>query len=146
MDMESDNRQYAIRFSMPVFQGGYISSARRQANAQYERDKQRAVVTERSVISEIRSNHFNVQTQSANVTARKQSLISSRSSLDATKIGFDVGSRNVVDLLQSERSLYAAQRDYLNSRYDYIISRLRLKSSVGSLTPKDLYEISDLME
>ena len=146
MDMESDNRQYAIRFSMPIFQGGYISSARRQANAQYERDKQRAVVTERSVISEIRSNHFNVQTQSANVTARKQSLISSRSSLEATKIGFDVGSRNVVDLLQSERSLYAAQRDYLNSRYDYIISRLRLKSSVGSLTPKDLYEISNLME
>jgi len=146
MDMESDNRQYSIRFSMPISQGGYINSARRQANAQYERDKQRTVVTERSVTSEIRSNHFNVQTQSANVKARKQSLISSKSSLEATKIGFDVGSRNVVDLLQSERSLYAAQRDYLNSRYDYIVSRLRLKSSVGSLTPQDLYQISDLME
>jgi len=146
MDMESDNRQYSIRFTMPISQGGYINSARRQANAQYERDKQRTVVTERSVTSEIRSNHFNVQTQSANVKARKQSLISSKSSLEATKIGFDVGSRNVVDLLQSERSLYAAQRDYLNSRYDYIISRLRLKSSVGSLTPQDLYEISNLME
>tara|TARA_X000000368_G_scaffold308380_1_gene246314 strand:+ start:1507 stop:2835 length:1329 start_codon:yes stop_codon:yes gene_type:complete len=146
MDLESDNRQYSIRFSMPISQGGYINSARRQANAQYERDKQRTVVTERSVTSEIRSNHFNVQTQSANVKARKQSLISSKSSLEATKIGFDVGSRNVVDLLQSERSLYAAQRDYLNSRYDYIVSRLRLKSSVGSLTPQDLYQISDLME
>ena len=146
MDMESDNRQYSIRFSMPISQGGYINSARRQANAQYERDKQRTVVTERSVTSEIRSNHFNVQTQSTNVKARKQSLISSKSSLEATKIGFDVGSRNVVDLLQSERSLYAAQRDYLNSRYDYIVSRLRLKSSVGSLTPQDLYQISDLME
>ncbi|MFL2697746.1 MAG: TolC family outer membrane protein [Gammaproteobacteria bacterium] len=146
MDMESDNRQYSIRFSMPIFQGGYVSSARRQAYAQYEREKQRTVVTERSVINEIRSNHFSVQTQSANVKARKQSLVSSRSSLEATKIGFDVGSRNVVDLLQSERSLYAAQRDYSNSRYEYIIAMLRLKASVGSLSPEDLISISNQMK
>ena len=104
------------------------------------------MLTERSVIREIRTSHFNVQTQSANVTARKQALTSAKSSLEATEIGFGEGFRNVVDLLQAERGLYAAQRDYAKSRYDYIISVLRLKKSVGSLSPEDLFNISSQME
>ena len=144
--LESENRQYAIQVSMPIFTGGAVSSARRQAYAQYDRSKEQTLFTERSVIREVRSNHFNVQTQSANVTARRQALKSSKSALEATKIGYEVGNRNVVDLLQSERGLYAAQRDYAKSRYDYIISLLRLKSSVGSLSPNDLFEVSSQME
>ena len=144
--LESDNRQYAIQVSMPIFAGGAVSSARRQAYAQYDRSKEQTLFTERSVIREVRSNHFNVQTQSANVTARRQALKSSKSALEATKIGYEVGNRNVVDLLQSERGLYAAERDYAKSRYDYIISVLRLKSSVGSLSPNDLFEVSSQME
>ena len=144
--LESDNRQYAIQVSLPIFAGGGISSARRQAYAQYDRSKEQTLFTERSVIREIRSNHFNVQTQSANVTARRQALASANSALEATKIGFEVGNRNVVDLLQAERGLYAAQRDYAQSRYDYIISVLRLKLSVGSLSPEDLYNVSSQMK
>ena len=145
-DLESDNRQYQIQVSIPLFAGGGISSSRRQAYAQYDRSKEQSLFTERSVIREVRSNHFNVQTQSANVTARRQALKSSKSALEATKIGYEVGTRNVVDLLQSERGLYAAQRDYAKSRYDYILSVLRLKLSVGSLSPDDLFDISSLME
>jgi len=144
--LESDNRQYAIQVSMPIFAGGAVSSSRRQAYAQYDRSKEQALIAERSVIREIRSNHFNVQTQSANVTARKQALTSANSALEATKIGYEVGTRNVVDLLQAERGLYAAQRDYAKSRYDYIISLLRLKLSVGSLSPEDLYKVSSQMD
>ena len=144
--LESDNRQYAIQVSMPIFSGGAVSSARRQAYAQYDRTREQTLFTERSVIREVRSNHFNVQTQSANVTARKQALKSANSALEATQIGFEVGTRNVVDLLQSERGLYAAQRDYAKSRYDYIISVLRLKLSVGSLSPEDLFNISSQMK
>ena len=87
-----------------------------------------------------------MQTQSANVTARKQALKSANSALEATQIGFEVGTRNVVDLLQSERGLYAAQRDYAKSRYDYVISVLRLKLSVGSLSPEDLLNVSSQMK
>ena len=144
--LESDNRQYAIQISMPIFAGGGISSARRQAYAQYDRSKEQTLFTERSVIREVRSNHFNVQTQSANVTARRQALASANSALKATQIGFEVGNRNVVDLLQAERGLYAAQRDYAQSRYDYILSVLRLKLSVGSLSPEDLFNVSSQMK
>ena len=144
--LESENRQYAIQVSMPIFAGGGISSARRQAYAQYDRSKEQTLFTERSVIREVRSNHFNVQTQSANVTARRQALASANSALEATQIGFEVGNRNVVDLLQAERGLYAAQRDYAQSRYDYIIAVLRLKLSVGSLSPEDLFNVSSQMK
>ena len=144
--LESDNRQYAIQVSMPIFSGGAVSSARRQAYAQYDRSKEQTLFTERSVIREVRSNHFSVQTQSANVTARRQALTSANSALEATKIGYEVGTRNVVDLLQSERGLYAAQRDYAKARYDYVISVLSLKLSVGSLSPEDLFNVSSQMK
>ena len=73
-------------------------------------------------------------------------LTSANSALEATQIGYEVGTRNVVDLLQSERGLYAAQRDYAKSRYDYVISVLRLKLSVGSLSPEDLFNVSSQMK
>ena len=145
-DLESDNRSYAIQISMPLFSGGAISSSRRQAYAQYDRSKEQSLFSERSVIREVRSSHFNVQTQSANVTARRQALTSAKSALEATRVGYGVGNRNVVDLLQAERGLYAAQRDYAQSRYDYIISVLRLKLSVGSLNPEDLFNVSSQMQ
>ena len=144
--VEQDTRQYAIQFNLPLYAGGSISSARRQAFANYDRAKEQTIYTERSIIRDVRSNHFGVQTQVANVTARKQALASAESALEATQIGYEVGSRNTVDLLDSQKRLFQAQRDYASSRYEYIIAMLRLKASVGSLNPGDLISISNRMD
>ena len=144
--VEQDTRQYSIQFNLPIYAGGAISSARRQAYANYDRSKEQAIYAERSTVRDVRSNHFGVQTQVANVTARKQALASAESALEATQIGYEVGTRNTVDLLDAQKRLFQAQRDYASSRYDYIISMLRLKASVGSLSPKDLMNISNQME
>ena len=144
--IEQDTRQYSIQFNLPLFAGGAISSARRQAYANYDRSKEQAIYTERSTIRDVRSNHFGVQTQVANVTARKQALASAESALKATEVGYEVGTRNTVDLLDAQKRLFQAQRDYASSRYEYIISMLRLKASVGSLNPNDLLNISNQME
>tara|TARA_B100000686_G_scaffold330492_1_gene392816 strand:- start:224 stop:1561 length:1338 start_codon:yes stop_codon:yes gene_type:complete len=144
--VEQDTRQYAIQVNIPLYAGGSISSARRQAFANYDRAKEQSIYTERSTIRDIRSNHFGVQTQVANVKARKQALASAESALEATQIGYEVGSRNTVDLLDSQKRLFQAQRDYASSRYEYIIAMLRLKASVGSLNPGDLISISDRMD
>ena len=143
--IEQDTRQYSIQFNLPLYAGGAISSARRQAYANYDRSKEQAIYTERSTIRDIRSNHFGVQTQVANVTARKQALASAESALKATEVGYEVGTRNTVDLLDAQKRLFQAQRDYASSRYEYIISMLRLKASVGSLNPNDLINISSQM-
>ena len=72
------------------------------------------------------------------VAARKQSIISSKSALDATQAGYEVGTRNVVDVLNAQNTLFSAQRDYANSRYDYIINMMRLKEQAGLLSPEDV--------
>ena len=144
--IEQDTRQYSIQFNLPLYAGGAISSARRQAYANYDRSKEQAIYTERSTIRDVRSNHFGVQTQVANVTARKQALASAESALKATEVGYEVGTRNTVDLLDAQKRLFQAQRDYASSRYEYIISMLRLKASVGSLSPNDLINISSQMK
>ena len=144
--IEQDTRQYSIQFSLPLYAGGAISSARRQAYANYDRSKEQAIYTEISTIKDVRSNHFGVQTQVANVTARKQALASAESALEATQVGYEVGTRNTVDLLDAQKRLFQAQRDYASSRYEYIISMLRLKASVGSLNPNDLMRISSQMK
>ena len=143
--VEQDTRQYSIQFNLPLFAGGAISSARRQAYANYDRSKEQAIYSERSTIRDIRSNHFGVQTQVANVTARKQALASAESALEATQVGYEVGTRNTVDLLDAQKRVFQAQRDYASSRYNYIISMLRLKASVGILSPDDLIKISNQM-
>ena len=144
--VEQDTRQYSIQFNLPLYAGGAISSARRQAYANYDRSKEQAIFAERSTVRDVRSNHFGVQTQVANVTARKQALASAESALEATQIGYEVGTRNAVDLLDAQKRLFQAQRDYASSRYEYIISMLRLKASVGSLSPDDLMNISSQMK
>ena len=144
--IEQDTRQYSIQFNLPLYAGGAISSARRQAYANYDRSKEQAIYTERSTIRDVRSNHFGVQTQVANVTARKQALTSAKSALEATKVGYEVGTRNTVDLLDAQKRVFSAQTDYANSRYEYVIAMLRLKASVGSLNPGDLISISNRME
>ena len=80
------------------------------------------------------------------VKARKQSIISSKSALDATQAGYEVGTRNVVDVLNAQNALFAAKRDYANSRYDYISNLLRLKEQAGLLTPDDIFSLDDHLQ
>jgi outer membrane protein len=68
-------------------------------------------------------------------------VASSRTALEATQAGFDVGTRTIVDVLNSQFSLYAAITNYYQSRYDYILNALRLKQAAGTLQVQDLEEI-----
>jgi outer membrane protein len=113
-------RNYAIQLSMPLFQGGAVNSRRKQAYSQYERANENTLFTERRIIQEVRSQFSNVLTLVANVNAQKQAVISATSALEATQVGYRVGTRNVVDLLQAEKNLYSAEKNLANAKYDYI--------------------------
>ncbi|HAB92572.1 MAG TPA: channel protein TolC, partial [Pseudomonas sp.] len=76
------------------------------------------------------------------VQARKQAIISSQSAVEATEIGYDVGTRNIVDVLDAQRQLYASVRNYNNARYDYILNNLRLQQTAGVLSPDNLQALS----
>ena len=138
-------RNYAIQLSVPIFQGGAVSSRRKQAYSQYNQADENTLFTERRIIQEVRSQFSNVNTLVANVNAQKQAVISATSALEATQVGYKVGTRNVVDLLQAEKNLYSAEKNLANAKYDYILANLRLALAAGTIDPGDMLEINNLL-
>ncbi|MEH6557769.1 MAG: TolC family outer membrane protein [Oceanicoccus sp.] len=141
-DQDSDGTSVVFTLDVPLYSGGRISSMRRQAYQQYNGALQNKIETQRVVIRNARASHLTVSNDVQRVSARQQAIISTSSALDATEAGYEVGTRNIVDVLQAQRSLYLSIRDYANSRYDYVLNMLRLKRAAGTLTPQDVYDIS----
>lgn len=140
---DTTTKSAVLRLTVPIYSGGYTSSAQRQAAEQYNAALDRKTDTERSVIQGARARHIATNTDVQRVKARAQSIISAQSALDATKAGYEVGTRNIVDVLQTQRVFFAAQRDYANARYDYVLDMLRLKQVAGTLSPQDINDLND---
>ena len=100
----------------------------------------------RNTIQNTRSLHLAVVTDVARVAARRQAIISAQSALDATTAGYEVGTRNVVDVLQAQRILFNAKRDYADTRYTYVFNKIRLLRESGLLTPQHIYDLNSWME
>ena len=139
-------RNYSIQLSMPLFQGGAVNSRRKQAYSQFNQADENTLFTERRIIQEVRSQFSNVVTLVANVTAQKQAVVSATSALEATQVGYKVGTRNIVDLLQAEKNLYSAEKNLANAKYDYILANLRLALAAGTIEPNDIIEINSLLK
>jgi outer membrane protein len=127
-----------LSLSVPLFQGGAIQSQTRQAYAELDVAHHSFEDTYRDVKQSTRSLLRDIETSVLSVSARRQSIISSQASLDATSEGFNVGTRNVVDVLTAEQALYAAKRDYAAARFGYIANLFALKQQIGSLSPADI--------
>jgi outer membrane protein len=82
----------------------------------------------------------------AQVKALEAALVSSKSSLDSTILGKEVGVRTNVDILNAQQQLFQARRDLQQARYNTILSQLRLKSAVGRLQEEDLAEVNRLLQ
>jgi outer membrane protein len=86
-----------------------------------------------------------VLSEISRVQALRQALESSRTALQATEAGFEVGTRTTVDVLNARRTLYQAQTDYARSRYDYLLNVLQLQFAAGTLDRADLEEINSFL-
>ncbi len=131
-----------VKLSMPLLAGGSLygqskQSALNYAAADYQLEKQR-----RDVKQNIRSLFRQVQTDTLNIKARKQAITSAQSALEATQTGYKVGTRNIVEVLNAQKNLFSAQRDYANARYDYIINLLSLKFYAGTLNEGDIQTLN----
>ncbi|TGD72952.1 hypothetical protein E4634_11730 [Mangrovimicrobium sediminis] len=142
----TDGDTWEIRLEVPLFAGGGISAQRRRSAQESIASTENRVNLMRNTVTNTRSLHMTVISDVSRVSARQQSIVSSKSALDATQAGYEVGTRNVVDVLNAQQTLYAAQRDYANSRYDYIINMLRLKEQAGLLSPQDVINLDSFLE
>ena len=144
-DSDVELSQWQIRLDVPLYSGGAISSNRRRAAQEFNAARENRINLTRNTVTNARSLFMTVVSDASRVAARKQSIVSSKSALDATQAGYEVGTRNVVDVLNAQNTLFAAQRDYANSRYDYIINMLRLKEQAGLLSPEDVYTLDSFL-
>ncbi|MCZ6829130.1 MAG: TolC family protein, partial [Gammaproteobacteria bacterium] len=114
---------------------------RRRAAQNYIAARENRINLMRNTVTNARSLHMTVVSDVSRVAARGQSITSSQSALDATTAGYEVGTRNVVDVLDAQNILFSAKRDYANARYDYITNVLLLKQQAGLLSPEDVYRL-----
>lgn len=128
--------------SIPLFAGGSNYARAKQAAANSAQASANLDLQRRTVKNNIRSLYRTVQTDVLTIKARKRATVSSQSALEATETGYQVGTRNIVEVLNAQRNLYSAQRDYANARYDYIINLLNLKFFSGALTEADIQALN----
>ena len=134
-----------LQFSLPIYSGGATSSQVRQAAFQLDQAQQSYDNNLRVTNSNTRNLFRTVNSDVERVDARCQGITSSESALKATQSGYEVGTRNITDVLDAQQKLFSATGDYLNARYDYIVNTLKLKQTAGTLSPADLTELNNWM-
>lgn len=137
-----DSRQIGLSVDVPIFSGYRTSALTEQARDNYVATSQTMVETRRTVERETRNAFYDVTASLSSIRAFEQAVTSAESALKATEAGFEVGTRTIVDVLNSTRNLFNARRNLAEARYGYIRQRLALEQAVGDLTPEDLQGIN----
>jgi outer membrane protein len=131
----------SVQFTVPLFAGGRTTSRVREAVYLHRASREQLQRVVRETERQTRDAYLSVLSEISRVNALAQAVTSSRTALEATQAGFDVGTRTIVDVLNSQRSLYIAITNYYQSRYNYIGNVLRLKLAAGDLQIQDLEQI-----
>ncbi len=141
-DFEANTFNIGLNLLIPLYSGGNTSSQVKQAEYNYVAASEQLEATYRSIVTTVRSSNNNINATIGTIRAYEQTVLSAQSALEATEAGFDVGTRTIVDVLDSTRRLYDANRNLSDARYNYIISVLNLRSAVGSLSEQDILNIN----
>ncbi|RDV27973.1 outer membrane channel protein TolC [Alteromonas aestuariivivens] len=133
-----DSYSIGVRLNVPIFEGLRVTSQSDRARYLYVAASQDLEQTYRETVQGIRSSFNDVKAAISVIRALEQAVVSAESALKATEAGFDVGTRTIVDVLDSTRNLFDARRNLSNARYAFIRSIVNLKQAAGNLTSEDV--------
>lgn len=139
----TDSTTATLSLNLALYSGGRTQSGITQAREFLKQSRQALEQARRSTQRTVRNAYRGVLSGISRVNALKQALVSSQSALRAAEAGYEVGTRTTVDVLVARRNLFSAQRDYSQSRYNYLLDTLRLQQAAGSLTTQNLKTVSD---
>lgn len=142
---DSFSRSIGLQLSLPLYAGGNVSSLVRQAIANREKAQQDLESSRRSAALSARQAYVGVTNGIAQVKALEAALVSSQSALDSNKLGYEVGVRINIDVLNAQQQVYSTLRDLSQARYNTIINGLKLKGSAGVLTDADVERVNRLL-
>ncbi len=138
-----DRTSLALSLSIPIYSGGAVSSRKRAAEYNVISAQESLNLTERQLTQNIRNAYRRVNTDVLVIAQRQQSITSAQSALDATELGAEVGTRNIVEVLRARENLYRALRQYADARYNYVLDSLMLRQVAGILTPQDIIDLNE---
>jgi outer membrane protein len=127
-----------LQLQIPLYQGGAIASRIREAVANKQKAMDDLVAARRQAELDTRQGYLDLVSVVSQIKAYEQALSSSQSQLDSTMLGYEVGVRTSVDVLNAQQQFFTAKRDLLQSRYAYLMNILSLKSAVGLLNDADI--------
>lgn len=143
---EVDKSEIALQLNIPIYQGGGVSSRKREAIERMYKAQEDLHAVQRSISSEVSSAYQGVVANVAQVNALKRTVSSQQSVLDNKQRGYQSGLYTMLVVLDAQRDLADAQRNYIEARYTYAINTLKLKRSAGILEEADLVTMNSWLQ
>ncbi|MCF6191477.1 MAG: TolC family outer membrane protein [Cocleimonas sp.] len=145
VDRDNLDASVGVNFSMPLLEGGKISSRVREARHKLQQSRQQLELQKRLATQQTRAAYLTIVSGLSQVKALQQALNSTQTAANATQAGFEAGTRTAVDVLLSLRETFSAKRDYSSARYDFLLNTLKLKQAAGTLSEGDVAGLSKLL-
>ena len=134
-----------LQFNMPIYSGYSVQNRIKETLSLEERSRNDLDAARRSVAQATRVNHFGYQSGQAQVKALEAAESSSKLALEATQLGYRVGVRVNLDVLNAQTQLFTTQRDLSKARYDVLLSGLRLRQASGTLLPTAITTVDAML-
>ena len=128
----------SLNLNIPLVQGGLVVAQTNQARYQYQVAYQQLDLQARSALNITRQSYINVIAGISKISADKQAIKSSISSLEGMEAGYRVGTQILYNVLDQQQRVFQAQKQYATDRYAYVINMLTLKQAAGILSERDL--------
>ena len=142
---DSTGTSFGLTLSVPIFAGGATQSRVRQALAQRDIAQDQYEQQRRALDRNTRNVYQALVAGVSEVEARRLAVVSAQSALEASQVGLEVGTRTVLDVVQNQRTLFAAQVEYARSRYTFLLNRLLLAQATGGLDVEQLRQVNALL-
>lgn len=145
-NVRNNTATVGVQFNMPLFAGYAIQNRVKETLALEDKARADLEAARRGVAQATRSAYFGVLSGQGQVKALEAAQLSSQSALDANKLGYQVGVRINIDVLNAQSQLFQTQRDLAVARYNVLLGGLRLRQASGQLVPEDLQTINALLK
>ncbi|MFL6635899.1 MAG: TolC family outer membrane protein [Massilia sp.] len=143
---KTNSNSIGIQYSIPIFSGFAVTSKVRESIALEDKARNDLEANRRNAALVARQSFLGVNSGLAQVKALEAAEVSSNSALESNKLGYQVGVRINIDVLNAQRQLYQTRTDLARARYNTILAGLKLKAAAGSLREEDLQPINALLQ
>ncbi|MBN0986549.1 TolC family outer membrane protein [Amphritea pacifica] len=143
---EVETQELTLRFNLPIYSGGSVSSQKREAVARYHSAEEELIRIMRDARRQSKETYWGVVNAVKRVKALQQAVNAQQATLDLRRESYKARIETAISVLDAERDLYSAKRDLSRAKYDYLINGLRLKALVGVLTQDDLILVNNWLK